>query len=255
MRKKLLRALAVVGVLCLVGAGGAYALKLQVGKIILTTNGGFTPTALPKNEDAPIRLFGFVRIDTTDGTPPSPLEKLIFEFDKHGHVETRGLEVCTRARLIATTTAQARDKCRGAIVGKGVGTAEVNFPDQAPIPASSPLTLFNGPKKHGNPTVFGHAYLEVGGPTTFIVPVEIQKVNHGRYGFRTVAEIPRIVNGYGTPKYGRLKIGRTWNYKGKTLSFANARCADGRLQARGQFTFRDGTFLQGTVFRPCTVRK
>ena len=238
------------------GRGTAYALKLQVGKLILTTSGGFTPTALPKNEDAPIRLFGFVRIDTTDGTPPSPLERLVFEFDKHGHVETRGLEVCTRAKLIATTTAQARGKCRGTrSSARDSAPQRSSFPDQAPIPASSPLTIFNGPKKNGNPTVFGHAHLEVGGPTTFIVPVEIQKVNHGRYGFRTVAEIPKIVNGYGTPIYGRLKIGRTWNYKGKTLSFANARCADGRLQARGQFTFRDGTFLQGTVFRPCTVRK
>jgi hypothetical protein len=255
MRKKLLRALTIVGVLCLAGAGTAYALRLQVGKIILITNGGFTPTELPKHEDAPIRLYGFIRISTTDGTPPSPLRQFTIEFDKHGHVETRGLQVCTRARLIATTTAQARAKCRGAIVGKGFGTAEVNFPDQAPIPASSPLTVFNGPKKNGNPTVFGHAYLTVGGPSTFIVPVEIQKINKGRYGFRTVAEIPRIVNGYGTPKFGRLTIGRTWNYKGKKLSYANARCPDGRLQARGQFTFADGTFLQGTIFRPCTVKK
>jgi hypothetical protein len=255
MRKNLLRVLAVVGVLCLVVAGSAYALRLQVGKIIINTNGGFTPTALPKNEDAPIKLYGFARISTTDGTPPSPLETLVLEFDKHGSVETRGLQVCTRGRLIATTTEQARDKCRGAIVGKGIGTAEVNFPDQAPIPASSPLTIFNGPRKNGNPTVLAHAYLTVGGPSTFIVPIEIQKINKGRYGFRTVARIPRIVNGYGTPKYGELKIGRTWTYKGKKLSYANARCADGRLQARGQFTFRDGTFLQGTVFRPCTVRK
>lgn len=255
MRKKLLRITAVVGVLCLVGAGSAYALRLQVGKIVLNTSGGFTPTNLPKDRNAPIRLFGFVRIATTDGTPPSPLRTLTIEFDRHGAVETRGLEVCTRARLIATTTAEARRKCGRAIVGQGTGTAEVNFPDQAPILATSPLTIFNGPKKNGNPTVLGHAYLTVGGPSTFIVPVEIQKINKGRYGFRTVAEIPRIVNGYGTPKYGKLKIGRTWKYKGKTLSYANARCPDGRLQARGQFTFADGTFLQGTVFRPCTVRK
>jgi hypothetical protein len=255
MRKNLSRVVVVVTALCFVGAGTAYALKLQVGKIILFTNGGFTPTELPKNEDAPIKLYGFIRILTTDGTPPSPLKEFTIEYDRHGHVETRGLQVCTRARLIATTTAQARAKCRGAIVGKGFGTAEVNFPDQAPIPASTPLTIFNGPKKNGNPTVFGHAYLTVGGPSTFIVPIEIQKINKGRYGFRTVARIPRIVNGYGTPKYGRLKIGRTWKYKGKTLSYANARCPDGRLQARGHFRFMDGTTLQGTIFRPCTVKK
>jgi len=255
MRKTLLRALAVTGVLVMVGAGTAYALRLQVGKIILTTGGGFTPTALPKNEDAPIRLFGFARIETTDGTPPSPLEKLVLEFDKHGHVETRGLQVCTMKRLLATTTKTARRACPDAIVGKGFGTAEVNFPDQAPIPASTPLTIFNGPKKNGNPTVFGHGYLTVGGPTTYVIQIEIQKINHGRYGFKTVADFPKIAGGYGTPTYGRLKIGKTWKYKGKTLSYANARCADGRLQANGQFIFKDGTFLEGTVFRPCTVKK
>jgi hypothetical protein len=255
MRTNLLRVFLVVGALCLLGAGMAYALRLQVGKIVLTTDGGFSPTALPKNENAPIKLHGYARIETTDGTPPSPLEQLVLEFDKHGAVETRGLPVCTKNRLIATTTQQARRACPDSIVGKGMGSAEVNFPDQAPIPASSPLTIFNGPKKNGNPTVFAHAYLTVGGPSTFIVPIEIQKVNDGRYGFKTVAEIPKIVNGYGTPKYGELTIGKTWQYKGKTLSYANARCADGRLQAKGQFTFKDGTFLQGTVFRPCTVKK
>ncbi len=143
----------------------------------------------------------------------------------------------------------------GAIVGKGFGKAVVNFPDQAPIPASSPLTLFNGPPKNGNPTVFAHAYLTVGGPSTFVVPITIQKVHDGRYGFKTEAEIPKIVNGYGTPLYGRLTIGRTWTYKGKKLSYANAHCADGRLQAEGQFTFKDGTYLQGSLFKPCQIKK
>ena len=89
------------------------------------------------------------------------------------------------------------------------------------------------------------------GPTTFVVPIEIQKVHDGRYGFKTVAEIPKIAGGYGTPIYGRLTIGKEWIYKGKRLSYANASCPDGRLQAKGQFTFKDGTFLQGTLLRPC----
>jgi hypothetical protein len=31
----------------------------------------------------------------------------------------------------------------------------------------------------------------------------------------------------------------------------NARCETGRLQARGQFQFKGGTFLSGTFIRPC----
>lgn len=255
MRKTLLRTAVATGALGLVLAGSAYALRVEVGNIIVTGDGGFSPTALPKNEDAPIRLHGYAKIETKDGSPPSPLKKLVFEFDKHGSVETRGLQVCRKSQLENTDTKRARRVCGGAIVGKGFGTAVVNFPEQKPILASSPLTIFNAPPKHGDPAVFVHAYLEVGGPSTFIVPVTIQKIHDGRYGFKTEAEIPEIVNGYGTPLYGRLSIGRTWKYRGKTLSYANARCADGRLQAKGQFTFKDGTFLQGTVFKRCQVRK
>jgi hypothetical protein len=255
LRKTLLRTAIGVGVLSLLVAGSALALELRVGNIVLITDGGFSPTALPKTVDAPIRLHGFAKISTVDGTPPSPLKKLIFEFDKHGSVETRGLPICRKSQLENTDTKAARRACGDSIVGEGFGTAVVNFPDQKPIKASSPITIFNGPPKNGNPTVFAHAYLEVGGPSTFIVPVTIQKIHDGRYGFRTEAEIPKIVNGYGTPLYGRLKIGKTWKYKGKTLSYANARCADGRLQAEGQFFFKDGTFLQGSIFKPCQVRK
>ncbi|MEX2106958.1 MAG: hypothetical protein WD810_08680 [Solirubrobacterales bacterium] len=245
---------AVTAVLLLVAAGSALALRLQVGNIVVTTDGGFSPTTLPKHEFAPIRLHGYGKIGTADGTNPPILKQIVIWFDKHGAVETRGLPKCTPGKLAATTTPQARKLCPGAIVGKGFGKAVVNFPEQGPIPASSPITIFNGPEKHGNPTVLAHAHLTVPAPTTFVVPIEIQRVHDGRYGFKTVAEIPKIAGGYGTPIYGRLAIGREWKYKGKTLSYANASCPDGRLQAQGQFKFDDGTLLQGTLFRPCKAK-
>jgi hypothetical protein len=238
----------------LVTAGSALGIRLHAGSLVVNADGGFTPTTLPKHGYAPIRLHGFGKISTSDGTPPPVLEKVIIWFDKHGRVETRGLPVCTPGKLQATTTKQARKQCPGAIVGKGIGKAVVLFPEQGPIPASSPITIFNGPKKHGNPTVLAHAYITVPAPTTYIVQIEIQRVHDGRYGFKTVGTIPRIAGGYGIPLYARLTIGKTWKYKGKTLSYANAGCPDGRLQAKGQFLFKDGTFLQGTVFKPCKGR-
>ncbi len=255
MRKTLLRTLVVVAAFVLVGAAGAQALKLRIGNIIITGDGGFTPTKLPKHENAPIKLYGHGKFSTVDGTRPSPLRKLVLEFDKHGAVETRGLEKCSMGKLVATTVAQARKLCPEAIVGTGFGTGVVELPEQRPIRVSSPLTLFNGPVKHGNPSVLGHAHIDYPGPTTYVISVEIQKVHHGRYGFKTVANFPKIANDYGSPTSGHLTIGKTWKYKGETLSFANAHCADGRLQAKAQFTFKDGSFAQGTVFKPCQVRK
>lgn len=255
MRKTLLRTLLVLAVVGLVGAGAAEAIKLRIGNIVIVGDGGFSPTKLPKYKNAPIKLFGHGTFKTVDGTRVSPLRKLVLEFDKHGAVETRGLEKCSMAKLVATTTATARKLCPEAIVGKGFGTGVVELPEQRPIEVSSPLTLFNGPVRHGNPTVLGHAHIDYPGPTTYVILVEIQKVHHGRYGFKTVANFPKIVNGYGSPTSGRLTIGREWMYHGQKLSYANARCADGRLQAKAQFTFEDGSFVQGTVFKPCTVRK
>lgn len=237
----------------LLAAGSANGLTLWVGNIIASGNGGFAPTALPRDHDAPIKLFGHGRIRTVDGTRPSPLRKIVVELDKHGHAETRGLPKCTLSKLVATTTKQARQICGEAIVGTGFGTALIELPEQQPIEASSPILIFNGPEMHGNPSGIGHGYLEYPVPTTYLVQAELEKVNNGRYGYRVEVDLPKIVNDYGSGIYGRIKIDRKWNYKGKRLSVANARCADGRLQARIELTFKDGTFLQGSAFKRCTM--
>ncbi|HSS43312.1 MAG TPA: hypothetical protein VLK37_12280 [Solirubrobacterales bacterium] len=254
MRKTLLRANVLGLVLLLVAAGTAVAIKLEASNLVITTDGGFTPTTLPKKGYAPIKLHGYGNIATKDGTPPPVLETVTIWFDKHGEVETKGLPKCTPGKLKATTTAQARKLCPGSIVGKGFGKAVVIFPEQGPIPASSPITLFNAAPKNGNPVLLAHAHLTVPGPTTFVVPIEIQKVHSGRYGFKVEAKIPKIAGGSGIPLYARMTVGREWTYKGKKLSFANAGCPDGRLQAKVKADFKDGTVLQGSLFKTCTGR-
>lgn len=255
MSKTLRRAALLGACLALALAATAYALHLQVGNLVVDGDGGFAPKSLPRDHNAPIKFFMHGRIGTIDGSRPSPLRTLVLELDKHGAAETRGLPKCTRAKLEATTTKQARQFCPGAIVGTGSGTAVVELPEQAPFEASSPITIFNGPEQHGNPTAIGHAHLDYPSPTTYLVQAEIEKVHHGRYGYRIVIDFPRIVNDYGSPIAGRITIDRKWQFKGRTLSYANARCADGRLQAKIQATFKDESFLQGTAFKRCTVRR
>lgn len=252
--------LALATALLLVGAASALAVRevtkvhLVAGNIVVDGEGGFTPTTLPKKKNAPIVVFGKGKISTVDGELPPILETIEFEFDKHGAVDTTGLPKCTAAKLQATTVSQARKLCPGAIVGKGYGHATVKFPEQAPIPANSPITIFNGPRIHGDPSVLAHAYVTVPVPTTFIVPVRIETIHHGRYGYRVNAKIPKIAGGSGIPISGSLKVGRQWTYKGKKHSFIAAHCPDGHLQAIGTFSFKDGTRLQGTFVRPCKAR-
>lgn len=243
--------------LALGAAGTAEAIKVEVraGDLIVIGSGGIRPTALPKNRNAPITIYGGGRVKTVSGGLPPILETILFEWDRHGSVETRGLPVCTAGRLEATTVKGARNLCPGAIVGKGRGRALVAFPEQAPFPVESPITVFNGPRKRGNPTVFAHAYTTVPVPTTFVVPVVIEKINKGTYGYRTQARIPKIAGGAGIPVAGRLTVGRRWTFKRKRYSFVNARCANGVLRARGTFGFKDGTVLKGSFFARCQVRR
>src|ERR1700733_2647799 len=116
-------AVAVAAVLVLAVGGNALAgiikVRIQAGNIIAIGEGGFTPTALPKNVDAPITIFGKGRLTTVDGSLPPVLKTIDFEFDKHGSVQTEGLPKCRSGQLQATTVPQARKICPGAIVGKG----------------------------------------------------------------------------------------------------------------------------------------
>lgn len=252
---------ALLGLLAMVGMTSAAKrsdrVEIRAGDLLIVGHGGFRPEALPKKKDAPIEIYGGGKISTVSGEYPPILDKLIFEFDRHGHVETRGLAVCTTGKLQATDVPAARRNCPGAIVGKGRGSAVVLFPEQRPIPVSSPITLFNGPKKNGNDTVIAHAFTDVPVNTTFIVPVEIERINKGVYGYRTEARIPKIAGGAGVPLSGHIKVNRKWTHKKKRYSFVNARCETGTLRARGEFTFKDTakTILKGTFIRPCKVRR
>jgi hypothetical protein len=250
-------ALALAAVVAFAVVGTALASRsvtkvhLQAGNLLVIGEGGFSPTTLPKKVDAPITIFGKGHLGTVDGSLPPILKTIEFEFDKHGSVQTLGLPICTAAKLQATTVPQARRLCPGAIVGKGFGTAIVKFPEQAPIPVSSPITIFNGPRIKGDPSVLAHFYTTVPVAVAFVVPVRIETIHNGRYGYRVKAEIPKIANGAGIPISGSITIGRHWTYKGVKHSYINARCPDGRLQAVGQFGFDDGTLMKGTFLNPC----
>lgn len=251
MKKKVT---ALVALALAIAAATASALVLEAGDLVVNAEGGFAPTSLPKHEDAPIKIYGGGKASTKSGQLPPIVETLELEFDRHGHVETTGLETCTSGKLQSTTVPQARRACPNAIVGKGTGSAIVAFPEQKPIPISSPITLFNGPKKHGDDTILAHAYTTVPVPTTFIIPVVIEKVHHGVYGYRTKAKIPKIAGGAGHPISGNVTVDRKWTFRGKKYSYVNARCETGHLQAKVKVNFKDNTFLTGTFIKRCSVR-
>lgn len=249
----LLRATIVAAFAGLLVCASAYGLKSVIGNTAVSTTATIFPRALPADRDVPVTVSSITRIKTNDGSQPPQLSRLIFGFDKNGSVDTKGLPVCTEAKLAGTTTALARKRCAGAIVGEGVGSAEIRLPGLGPQQVSLPLTFFNAPPSGGNPTLIAHARETIPAPKTLLVPIEIERIKQGRYGYRVTVELPEIADGYGAATLAKATIGKTWKRGGKTVGYTNAHCSGGRLQVHGSLSFKSGDFFPGTLTSPCHV--
>ncbi|HEU4735594.1 MAG TPA: hypothetical protein VFS48_01025 [Solirubrobacterales bacterium] len=222
-----------------------------VGNLRITANGNFSPTRLPKNKLAPITLNISGKVETLDHTHPPAIQEVFFETDKNGAVNAKGLPVCTSGKLQAQSSAKARTICKSALIGEGLTSVEVEFPEQSPFIAKSEVLAFNGGVKGGTTKVFVHAYLSSPVSAAVVVPVTVSKVHNGRYGLKTVAKIPKIAGGYGSPVSFSLRVDRKFTYKGKRQSYLLAKCPDGHLNAKGVGVFSEGTRLAGSLVRSC----
>lgn len=245
---RLRRALPVAALLALLACGTAYAIRAEVGNTFVSATATMEPRALPPKQGAPITLSTVTRVGTTDGTVPPILRKIVFLVDKHGSIDARGVPVCTMAKLEGTTPSQARKRCAGSLVGEGTGRAVVAMPGQAPVRISSPLSFFNGPKVGGMPSLIAHAYETVPAPKTLLVPIAIEKVHGGRYGYRAEVELPEIAEGDGAPTLAEATVGER---NGKPTGYLRAHCSGGRLQVHGTLSFSNGDFFPTTLTSPC----
>jgi hypothetical protein len=234
------------------GASGA-GQKVVLGNIVVTINGSISPSKLPKKKPAPIKLKLDGTMGTKDGSHVPPLKEVFLEFDRNGHLNTKGLASCTVGKLQSTLTAQAKAKCGKALIGTGRATAEVQFPEQAPFSAGGPLLIFNG--SHGSKQLLIlHVYAKVPAPTTFVTTAVIGK-GKGPYGTSAKIAVPSITSGQGSVTGFKASIKKTFTAKGRKQSVLTATCKSGTLRARGDFTFSTGAKLSGTVTRSCTPKK
>jgi hypothetical protein len=246
MRKQLSIAAVLAAVVALAVAGIAAAekpVKVRAGNLELTFNGGFKPKALSKRKPTPIKFNISGKIRTLDGSHPPALKEFVLEADKNAGINVKGVPICRSGQLQSRDSAGAKAACRPAIIGTGTATAEIQFPEQAPIPVKSPLYLFNGGVRGGKTTLFLHAYITVPTPAAIVTTIKINRFKKGRYGLKSVATIPKIAGGSGSVTSFNLNITKR--------GVLSAKCTDGKLQASGTAKFSDGTKASATVVRPC----
>lgn len=244
--------LALVGVLLLLAVTADAAL-VRVGRVVVRADGGYSPTTLPRNRHVPIRFQGWAQISSTDSAPPPALRSVVLDFDRAGRLMTRGLPVCRPAQIEGTVPATARRRCGKALVGQGSVAALVTLPG-APVTVRSPLSIFNGPRMGGKPTVLGHAQSTVPSRETYVVVVPIER-RKGAFGYRATINFPEIAGGLGILSRIDAKIGKSYRSKDSRRSYVSARCADGVFETRGRFTFDDATVIEGSVYKACNVRR
>jgi hypothetical protein len=218
-----------------------------------TFSGGVSPTKLPKHSFAPVTAKINLDVTSGDANPPPKMLTATAIFDNQVKVNYKGLPTCNPAKIENTTPPVARKTCKRSIIGTGFANAKVTFPAQAPIDAPAPVTLFNGAPKGGSPQIIIHAYTTVPAPTTFIVPGVLRKVAGGKQSI--TFQIPPIAGGYGTLVHFDTTIGKKFKVKGRSQSYANGKCAKGKITLEGDFAYEDGTSNHTTFSAKCQGRK
>jgi hypothetical protein len=259
MRKKLLAALALSALLVTGGTALAKVAKttIHAGNLVVTFGGSVSPEKMPRKTYTPVSTNIFGTIKTTDGTHPSAFREAVVDIDKDVKVGTKGFPVCKSGQLQAADTKTAKKNCGKAILGEGVADAEIAFPEQAPIKVHSPLLIFNAGTAGGKTKLLIHTFITVPVPAAIVTTVTIQKKGGG---IHSIAKIPVIVGGSGSAIDFRFKLGKKYTYKGKKMSFAEAKCPDGVFKVNATSKFKNEahepgaqtvTTAKGKIAVPC----
>jgi hypothetical protein len=241
-------------------AGSAVAERSQEGNLIVALNGGITPRKLPRHRPAPVVVHLAGKALTADRSPLPRVNWIRLELAWRGVLDTKGLAVCPRRRLIGKMSGQALRACGKALVGKGGLDADVFIPNQRPFGVHARLLAFNGKTKAGRPAVFVHAFAP-SPPVSFVIPFS---VHHRKGAFRTVliTMIRKTVGPWPHVANFDIAISRSFNYQGRRHSYVSASCpvpkafTAGFLSfARATYTFEGGKQIATESVRSCRARE
>ncbi len=257
--KKKLAVLAVLVTALAFGASLARAELVERGDLFVKFSGGIEPTALPRHEHAPItvRIDGTVR--TLSGERPPALRFISIAINRGGRIETKGLPLCRRSQIEASSSARALEACGDALVGSGRYKAGVSFPEQATFPLQGRILAFNA-RVDGQRAILAHIYGNDPYPNSRIFVFHIRE-SGGTFGTVLTAALPKALNRNGYLKRIVLNLRRDYVFRARKHSYLAAACGAPPGFSVGVFpfvrvgmTFADGRKLASTLIRTCQVR-
>jgi hypothetical protein len=211
-----------------------------------------SPKVLYKKTASPAALTVEVKTGAASGIP-SPAVHDIIDFDQNLTLATKGLPTCPAAQLQNTTTEAAEKACGNAKIGSGEATTLLPLSTLYTEPTK--VTAFNGAPQGGKPVVLLHAYGTSPLQTTLVLVGTVSDLGKEGYGPRLDVIVPPIAGGVGVITDFKVKIQRSWTYKGKRMSFVAAKCpASKKLEYRGSFTYSDGTTINAATTQSCTPK-
>lgn len=249
---------AVLGAIFVLGV--ARAETITGGNVHVTFSGSMTPRTLPRVRTQPISLSVEGSVDPIGERRPPALRRIVVAVNRHAQLTTRGLPVCRPGTLHTLTTSQARERCRGALVGTGNFTAHIDIPEQSPFPSVGRALVFNS-RLHGHPALLAHVYGRNPVPTVEILPLVVGHESGGSYGLTFSATMPDVGNEWGYVTGFDLALSRTFRFRGENRSLLSASCpAPSGIStvpykvARGTFYLANGQQRSRVLSGACHVR-
>jgi hypothetical protein len=246
--------------LALYFASGSQGEVVAKGDLFVKFSGGITPDALPRETLVPISVGLAGTVKTFSGEQPPSMQRIEIAINRGGHLDVRGLPVCTRAQIQPSSTAQARAICGPALVGEGTFTSDVAFPEQPAFPSSGHVLAFNAVVGR-HPAILAHVYGASPASTSRIIIFHIRR-STGTYGTVLTATVPETPNQREQLTHIHLNLHRDFTYLGRRRSYLSASCPAPEgfpgatfPFARAEIGFADGRTLTSTLTRSCRVRR
>jgi hypothetical protein len=196
----------------LLAAASVEGERVQRGELIVSLDGGISPQRLPRDRPAPINLRISGEVRTADGSPLPRLRSVELDLAGSGSLDTRGLPVCPRRRLLAADPATAQAVCGPALVGHGRLSVAVFLPNQPPFRVHASLHAFNGLLPGGHRVVWLHVYA-ADPPSSFVLPFVIRH-RRGIFATALFAAIPDDLGPWPHLARFEMTFGRTWLWHG-----------------------------------------